>query len=79
MLHITRAQPVRLRAREKRTSVELEPIFFDALRLIAVSQGIAVAELIRRVDAEPRLDRQGLPSRLRCYAVNWLMDRVLSR
>ena len=79
MTYITRIQPVRLRARDKRTSVELEVEFFDALRVSAISQGISTAELIRRIEAEPCFNRQSLPSRLRCYAIKWMTERLLSR
>jgi predicted DNA-binding ribbon-helix-helix protein len=76
MPYITRRQPVKLRG-GKRTSVRLELEFFRALRLIAITQGISMSELIRRIEAEPRSNRQPLPSRARCYAITWLMDRML--
>ena len=75
MPYITRRQPVMLRSGTT-ASVHLELEFFSALRFIATIQGISMSELIRRIEAEPCFDRQPLPSRLRCYAIKWMMDQL---
>ena len=51
-----------------RTSVALEPEFWDALAEIAEARGVAVSVLVADVDAE-RLPDQPLASSLRIFAL----------
>jgi predicted DNA-binding ribbon-helix-helix protein len=55
------------------SSIRMEPVFFYALRLIAFSQGLSMADLIRNIEAQPRYSRQSLASALRCYALRQMM------
>jgi predicted DNA-binding ribbon-helix-helix protein len=60
----------------QRTSLRLEHEFWRALRLIAITRGISMAELIRTIEAEPRPAPQSLASALRCYVIRTLMALV---
>lgn len=51
-----------------RTSVALEPEFWDTLDQIAVSRGLALSSLVAELDAE-RLPDQPLASSLRIFAL----------
>jgi len=51
-----------------RTSIALEPEFWDALREIAGREGLALAALIARVDSG-RLPAQPLASALRVFVL----------
>ena len=55
------------------SSIRMEPVFFYALRLIAFSQGLSMADLIRNIEAQPRYSTQSLASALRCYALREMM------
>ncbi|MBR4126380.1 MAG: ribbon-helix-helix domain-containing protein [Alphaproteobacteria bacterium] len=56
---------------EHRTSVSLEPEFWDALKRIAVKRETTPAELITRIDA----DRTGgLSSALRVFVLKTVME-----
>jgi predicted DNA-binding ribbon-helix-helix protein len=55
------------------SSIRMEPVFFYALRLIAFSQGLSMADLIRNIEAQPRYSTQSLASALRCYALRQMM------
>jgi predicted DNA-binding ribbon-helix-helix protein len=55
------------------SSIRMEPVFFYALRLIAFSQGLSMADLIRNIEARPRYSTQSLASALRCYALREMM------
>jgi predicted DNA-binding ribbon-helix-helix protein len=57
-----------------RTSVSLEPAFWDALKDIAKEQGLSLAALVAKVDAA----RGGanLSSALRVYALAWARGQV---
>ena len=56
---------------EHRTSVSLEPEFWDALKRIAKQQNVTPAALITRIDA----DRTGgLSSALRVFVLKTLTD-----
>jgi predicted DNA-binding ribbon-helix-helix protein len=52
-----------------RTSVALEPEFWEALAAIAAARGSSVAALVAEVDAE-RLPERPLASALRVYALS---------
>jgi predicted DNA-binding ribbon-helix-helix protein len=55
------------------SSIRMDPVFFYALRLIAISQGLSMADLIRNIEAQPRYSTQSLASALRCYALREMM------
>jgi predicted DNA-binding ribbon-helix-helix protein len=55
------------------SSIRMEPVFFYALRLIAICQGLSMADLIRNIEAQPRYSTQSLTSALRCYALREIM------
>lgn len=55
------------------TSVSLEPVFWDALKLIAAENGQSVPDLIRAIDAENR--EASLSSSLRVAILNWALAR----
>jgi predicted DNA-binding ribbon-helix-helix protein len=52
-----------------RTSVALEPVFWDAVAAIAASRGLTLAALVARVDAA-RDPGQSLASALRILALD---------
>lgn len=60
-----------------RTSISLEPIFWDALRSAAKRQGMSVSALVAEIDAERIAVRTptGLGTALRC----WLLAREMER
>jgi predicted DNA-binding ribbon-helix-helix protein len=51
-----------------RTSIALEPDFWDALTSLASTEGISLAALVTRIDAS-RTPEQPLASALRVYAL----------
>ncbi len=53
-----------------RTSVTLEPDFWEALRAMAAQQGVSVNRLAARIDAA-RPPGQGLASALRVAVLRW--------
>ena len=56
-----------VRIAQHKTSISLEPEFWDALKTIAAEDGLSLNEIVARVDAE----RTGnLSSALRVYALN---------
>ena len=56
--------------RGHRTSFSLEDEFFDALRTIAASRGLALAALIAEID-ENRSPDNNLSSAARLYVLDW--------
>ena len=69
--------------RGHRTSISLEPAFWDALRNIAKSRKIAVSSLITEIDearstASAKGDKQqsGLSVALRLYVLEYLQQRL---
>ena len=52
-----------------RTSVALEPEFWEALSDIAAARGLGVSSLVAELDAD-RLPEQPLASRLRIFALH---------
>ncbi|MEL6237304.1 MAG: ribbon-helix-helix domain-containing protein [Pseudomonadota bacterium] len=57
-----------------RTSISLEPVFWDWLRDVAEEQGVPVSALVARIDAE-RIQAEtppGLASAIRVWLVNRL-------
>ncbi len=59
------------------TSISLEPIFWDALRAAAESEGVPLSALVARIDAERilQLNPPNLGSALR----QWLFARAQGR
>ena len=65
----TRQKIMTLRYGDKRTGITLEPVFMDALRILAYKQGICATDLIRQIEAQPRPSPQSLTSALRVYCM----------
>lgn len=60
-----------------KTSISLEPIFWDMLRTAAAAEGIAIAALVARIDAE-RIKSStppGLASAIRVWLVRQMQDQ----
>ena len=55
------------------TSLQLEPGFWYALRLLAIRQGISLQMLLHQIEGNKRPD-QPLASALRTYAVDALLE-----
>jgi predicted DNA-binding ribbon-helix-helix protein len=59
------------------TSVSLEPEFWEALRDLAVADGLSVAALIRQIDQNlAPSDRRNLSSAIRIYILKRLQGRT---
>lgn len=59
------------------TSVTLEQEFWDALKEIAISDGLSAAALIRKIDMEHvASDRRNLSSALRVYVLKRLQGKI---
>lgn len=58
-----------------RTSVSLEPAFWDGFRAVALAQGIAINELAARIDAERGVEC-GLASAIRLYVFHWYRENA---
>jgi predicted DNA-binding ribbon-helix-helix protein len=65
----SRLKCIRLRNSDKLTAIRLEPVFQDALRILAYKQGICATDLIRQIEAQPRPSPQSLTSALRVYCM----------
>jgi predicted DNA-binding ribbon-helix-helix protein len=57
-----------------RTSVSLEPAFWDALLAMAADERLPLATLVTRIDAA-RAPEVGLASALRVAILRWAMER----
>jgi predicted DNA-binding ribbon-helix-helix protein len=57
-----------------RTSISLEPEFWQAVKDLAAAQGRPLAQLVAEVDADRRPD-MGLSSALRLYVLRSLLAR----
>ncbi len=60
-----------------KTSISLEPLFWDMLRAAAAAEGIAIAALVARIDAE-RIKSPtppGLASAIRVWLVGRMRDQ----
>jgi predicted DNA-binding ribbon-helix-helix protein len=68
----TKIRGVTLRSGQM-TSVQLEPEFWYALRLIAFQQQMSLQALIGYIEVEPRSKHQPFASALRCYALKALL------
>jgi predicted DNA-binding ribbon-helix-helix protein len=65
-----------LRYGDKRTGVAIEPVFMDALRILAWKQNICATDLIRQIEAAPRPAPQSLASALRVYCMQQMMPHL---
>jgi predicted DNA-binding ribbon-helix-helix protein len=63
-----------LTLRGHRTSVSLEPEFWQAFRAIAAREGRAINELAAEIDAARGADR-GLASAIRVFVLGWHLAR----
>jgi predicted DNA-binding ribbon-helix-helix protein len=57
-----------------RTSVSLEPAFWDGLRAIAAARGLSVNALAAEIDAR-RSPETGLASAIRVHVLDWYRTR----
>lgn len=60
-----------------KTSISLEPLFWDMLRAAAAAEGVAIAALVARIDAE-RIKSPtppGLASAIRVWVVGRMQDQ----
>jgi predicted DNA-binding ribbon-helix-helix protein len=57
-----------------KTSISLEPLFWDMLRTAATDEGVAIAALVARIDAE-RIKSPTPPGLASAIRV-WLVDRI---
>jgi predicted DNA-binding ribbon-helix-helix protein len=57
------------------TSVSLEPVFWDALKLAAEEESLPISALVARIDAE-RIAGDDAPNLASAIRV-WLMERAL--
>ena len=60
-----------------KTSISLEPVFWDWLRRVAADQGVPVNPLVARIDAE-RIAADTPPGLAGAIRI-WLVAQVLSR
>jgi predicted DNA-binding ribbon-helix-helix protein len=60
-----------------KTSISLEPVFWDLLRRVAVREGVPINALVARIDAE-RLEAETPPGLASAIRV-WLVISELSR
>ena len=60
-----------------KTSVSVEPAFWEALRAIAAAQGATISQLIAAIDSERR-ERQypNLSSAIRLFVLNYYRSRM---
>ncbi|MEM9310224.1 MAG: ribbon-helix-helix domain-containing protein [Pseudomonadota bacterium] len=59
-----------------KTSISLEPVFWDALRAAAEGEGVAINALVARIDAE-RIQAETPPGLASAIRV-WLVAREMS-
>lgn len=69
----TRPEKHSVTLRGHRTSISLEPEFWQAFRDIARVKGIPINALTAEIDADRGLER-GLASAIRVYVLNWHMS-----
>jgi len=60
-----------------KTSISLEPLFWEMLRTAAAAEGIAIAALVARIDAEriKSPTTPGLASAIRVWLVERMQDQ----
>ena len=61
-----------------KTSISLEPLFWEILRAAAAQEGVPVNALVARIDAERIASPTppGLASAIRLWLVGWLASRL---
>ena len=61
-----------------KTSISLEPLFWEILRAAAAREGVPVNALVARIDAERIASPTppGLASAIRLWLVGWLASRL---
>jgi len=61
-----------------KTSISLEPLFWEILRAAAAQEGVPVNALVGRIDAERIASPTppGLASAIRLWLVGWLASRL---
>ena len=61
-----------------KTSISLEPLFWEILRTAAALEGVPVNALVARIDAERIASPTppGLASAIRLWLVGWLASRL---
>jgi len=64
-----------LTLRGHQTSVSLEKPFWDAFRLIAHSEGVAINALAAQIDEDRGVD-SGLATAIRLYVLKWYQSRA---
>lgn len=57
-----------------RTSIALEPEFWQALEVIAQSRNLSINNLIGEIDSQ-RSEGRGLAQAARVYALNWFRNQ----
>lgn len=59
-----------------KTSISLEPVFWDLLRAAAAAEGLPINALVGRIDAEriAATTPPGLAGAIRCWLVNRLVQ-----
>ena len=60
-----------------KTSISLEPPFWEALKEAAKSEGVSLAALIKRIDTER--SGAGLSSAVRIWVLDYFRTRAVSR
>ena len=64
--------------RDRKTSVRLEPVMWEALRDIARENAITVNDLVDRIDRNRRWD-EGLTAAIRVYIVKFYREKCAGR
>ena len=61
-----------------KTSISLEPLFWELLKQAAVAKGVPVNALVARIDAEriAAPEPPGLAGAVRVWLVGWLVSRL---
>lgn len=72
---MTRPEKHSLTLRGHRTSVSLEPDFWNGLRAIATARGIGINALVTEID-ETRLADTGLATAIRLFVFRYYRDRA---
>ena len=61
-----------------KTSISLEPLFWELLKQAASAEGLPISALVGRIDAE-RIKAEvphGLAGAIRVWLVGWLVERL---
>lgn len=66
---------VYLDGRQRRTTVRMEPVMWDALREIAAYEGLSISQVVARVNENRDAD-ENLSSAIRVYIVQFYRSRA---